>query len=159
MTVPALADGNELPRRPKAGTGAKAVRAGFGPHTVAVTDTILARTDTVELDNGTMCQARLAEEVRDYERYAGHRVFGEGARSVCGHPEEGLAITVDVRCYGLVTYDADTDEDALGRRAAKDRPAKEQPAKDRPAKDRAAGAVAAEGCAAQESEPLSTPTP
>ncbi|GAX58339.1 replication-relaxation family protein [Streptomyces olivochromogenes] len=42
----ALADGNELPPRPKAGTGAKAVRAGFGPHGVAVTDTILAYTDT-----------------------------------------------------------------------------------------------------------------
>jgi hypothetical protein len=38
----ALADGNELPPRPKAGIGAKAVRAGFGPHGVAVTDTILA---------------------------------------------------------------------------------------------------------------------
>ncbi|WP_086741807.1 replication-relaxation family protein [Streptomyces glaucescens] len=38
----ALADGNELPARPKAGTGAKAVRAGFGPHGVAVTDMILA---------------------------------------------------------------------------------------------------------------------
>ncbi|MGW2515172.1 replication-relaxation family protein [Streptomyces scopuliridis] len=38
----ALADGNELPPRPKAGTGAKAVKAGFGPHGVAVTDTILA---------------------------------------------------------------------------------------------------------------------
>ncbi|WP_329353738.1 replication-relaxation family protein [Streptomyces sp. NBC_01261] len=38
----ALADGNELPSRPKVGTGAKAVRAGFGPHGVAVTDTILA---------------------------------------------------------------------------------------------------------------------
>ncbi|MFB7501760.1 replication-relaxation family protein [Streptomyces sp. NPDC056161] len=38
----ALADGNELPPRPKAGTGAKAVRAGFGPHGVAVTDMILA---------------------------------------------------------------------------------------------------------------------
>ncbi|MEU6511966.1 replication-relaxation family protein, partial [Streptomyces sp. NPDC046942] len=38
----ALADGNELPPRPKAGTGAKAVKAGFGPHGVAVTDMILA---------------------------------------------------------------------------------------------------------------------
>lgn len=28
----ALADGNELPRRPRAVTGARAVRAGFGPH-------------------------------------------------------------------------------------------------------------------------------
>ncbi|WP_281261873.1 replication-relaxation family protein [Streptomyces rishiriensis] len=36
------ADGNELPPHPKAGTGAKAVRAGFGPHGVAVTDMILA---------------------------------------------------------------------------------------------------------------------
>ncbi|MFE1547860.1 replication-relaxation family protein [Streptomyces sp. NPDC058718] len=43
----ALADGNELPPRPKAGTGAKAVRAGSGPHAVAVTDTILAYTGTV----------------------------------------------------------------------------------------------------------------
>lgn len=43
----ALADGNELPPRPKAGTGAKAVRAGLGPHGLAVTDTILAYTDTV----------------------------------------------------------------------------------------------------------------
>ncbi|WP_323145318.1 replication-relaxation family protein [Streptomyces sp. NBC_01565] len=43
----ALADGNELPPRPKAGSGAKAVRAGFGLHAVAVTDTILAYTDTV----------------------------------------------------------------------------------------------------------------
>ncbi|MEV7239479.1 replication-relaxation family protein [Streptomyces sp. NPDC051020] len=123
----ALADGNELPPRPKAGTGAKAVRAGFGPHAVAVTDTILAYTDTVlagrreyltdwqvevnhaiketglsfntdavlavptktgevrlfELDNGTMSQARLAKEVWDYERYAGHRVW-EGARGTIG---------------------------------------------------------------------------
>ncbi|MGX1913630.1 replication-relaxation family protein [Streptomyces phaeochromogenes] len=123
----ALADGNELPPRPKAGTGAKAVRAGFGPHGVAVTDTILAYTDTVlaggreyltdwqvevnhaiketglsfntdavlavptqtsevrlfELDNGTMSQARLAKEVWDYERYAGHRVW-EGARGTNG---------------------------------------------------------------------------
>ncbi|WP_280521097.1 hypothetical protein [Streptomyces scopuliridis] len=38
----ALAEGNELLPRPKAGTGAKAVKAGFGPHGVAVTDTILA---------------------------------------------------------------------------------------------------------------------
>ncbi|MFC5174924.1 replication-relaxation family protein [Streptomyces mutomycini] len=43
----ALADGNELPPRPKAGTGAKAVRAGFGPHSLAVTEMILAYTDTV----------------------------------------------------------------------------------------------------------------
>jgi len=117
----ALADGNELPLRPKAGTGAKAVRAGFGPHGVAVTDMILAyggrkhltdwqvegnhaiketglrfNTDAVlalptktsearlfELDNGTMSQARLAKEVWDYERYAGHRVW-EGARGTIG---------------------------------------------------------------------------
>ncbi|MFI5825059.1 replication-relaxation family protein [Streptomyces rishiriensis] len=38
----ALTDGNELLPRPKTGTGAKAVRAGFGPHGVAVTDMILA---------------------------------------------------------------------------------------------------------------------
>ncbi|MFG2387104.1 replication-relaxation family protein [Streptomyces avermitilis] len=38
----ALAYGNELPPRPKAGMGAKAVTAGFGPHGVAVTDMILA---------------------------------------------------------------------------------------------------------------------
>ncbi|MEU6603069.1 replication-relaxation family protein [Streptomyces flaveolus] len=118
----ALADGNELPPRPKAGTGAKAVRAGFGPHGVAVTDMILAyggrkhltdwqvevnhaiketglsfNTDAVlalptktsevrlfELDNGTMSQARLAKEVWDYERYAGHRVW-EGARGTVGN--------------------------------------------------------------------------
>ncbi|MGW6016283.1 replication-relaxation family protein [Streptomyces sp. NPDC055210] len=117
----ALADGNELPPRPKAGTGAKAVRAGFGPHGVAVTDMILAfggrehltgwqvevnhaiketglsfNTDAVlawptqtsevrlfELDNGSMSQARLAREVWDYERYAGHRVW-EGARGTIG---------------------------------------------------------------------------
>jgi hypothetical protein len=117
----ALADGNELPPRPKAGTGAKAVKAGFGPHGVAVTDMILAyggrkhltdwqvevnhaiketglsfNTDAVlalptktsevrlfELDNGTMSQARLAKEVWDYERYAGHRVW-EGARGTNG---------------------------------------------------------------------------
>ncbi|GLW04593.1 hypothetical protein Slala05_82230 [Streptomyces lavendulae subsp. lavendulae] len=53
-----LADGSELPRRPKA-------RAG--------------EVRPFELDNGTMCQARLAKEVWDYERYAGHRVFWEGA--------------------------------------------------------------------------------
>ncbi|MFF0110065.1 replication-relaxation family protein [Streptomyces hirsutus] len=117
----ALADGNELPPRPKAGTGAKAVGAGFGPHGVAVTDMILAygsrrsltdwqvevnhaiketglsfNTDAVlaqptatsevrlfELDNGTMTQERLAKEVWDYERYAGHRVW-EGARGIIG---------------------------------------------------------------------------
>ncbi|MGP3635336.1 replication-relaxation family protein [Streptomyces sp. 24-1644] len=123
----ALAEGNELPPRPKAGTGAKAVRAGFGPHGLAVTEMILAYTDTVlsgdrecltdwqvevnhaikqtglsfntdavlavptetsevrlfELDNGTMSQARLAREVWDYERYAGHRVW-EGARGTIG---------------------------------------------------------------------------
>ncbi|MFJ4206673.1 replication-relaxation family protein [Streptomyces sviceus] len=38
----ALANGNELPPRPKAGTRAKAVKAGFGPHGVAETDMILA---------------------------------------------------------------------------------------------------------------------
>ncbi|MFF7176777.1 replication-relaxation family protein [Streptomyces pseudovenezuelae] len=118
----ALADGNELPPRPKAGTGAKAVKAGFGPHGVAVTDMILAfggrkhltdwqvevnhaiketglsfNTDAVlawptktsevrlfELDNGTMSQARLAKEVWDYERYAGHCVW-EGARGTIGN--------------------------------------------------------------------------
>ncbi|MFM9700205.1 replication-relaxation family protein [Streptomyces europaeiscabiei] len=32
-----------------------------------------------EIDNGTMSQARLAREVWDYERYAGHRAW-EGAR-------------------------------------------------------------------------------
>ncbi len=117
----ALAVGNELPPRPKAGTGAKAVEAGFGPHGVAVTDMILAyggrrhltgwqvevnhaiketglsfNTDVVlalptktsevrlfELDNGTMSQTRLAREVWDYERYAGHRVW-EGARGTIG---------------------------------------------------------------------------
>ncbi|WP_245699533.1 replication-relaxation family protein [Streptomyces roseifaciens] len=117
----ALADGNELPSRPKAGTGAKVVRAGFGPHGVAVTDMILAysgrnhltdwqvevnhaikkiglsfNTDAVlaaptkssevrlfELDNGSMSQARLAKEVWDYERYAGHRAW-EGARGTIG---------------------------------------------------------------------------
>ncbi|WP_409240595.1 replication-relaxation family protein [Streptomyces sp. PA5.6] len=117
----ALADGNELPVRPKAGTGAKAVLAGFGPHGIAVTDMVLAyggrdhltgwqvevnhaiketglsfNTDAVlarptktsevrlfELDNGTMSQARLAREVWDYERYAGHRVW-EGARGTIG---------------------------------------------------------------------------
>jgi hypothetical protein len=117
----ALADGNELPPRPKAGTGAKAVQAGFGPHGVAVTDTILAygglgdltdwqvevnhaiketglsfnadavlalptKTSEVrifEIDNGTMSRARLAKEVWDYERYAGHRVW-EGARGTIG---------------------------------------------------------------------------
>lgn len=123
----ALAEGNELPLRPKAGTGAKAVRAGFGSHAVAVTEMILAYTDTVlsadrecltdwqvevnhairetglsfntdavlavptktsevrlfELDNGTMSQARLAKEVWDYERYAGHRAW-EGARGTNG---------------------------------------------------------------------------
>ncbi|WP_233518573.1 replication-relaxation family protein [Streptomyces corynorhini] len=117
----ALADGNELPPRPKAGTGAKAVRAGFGLHGVAVRDTILPfggrdrltgwqvevyhavketglsfNTDAVlawptrtsevrlfELDNGTMSQARLAKEVWDYERYAGHRAW-EGARGTNG---------------------------------------------------------------------------
>ncbi|WTU53615.1 replication-relaxation family protein [Streptomyces sp. NBC_00057] len=117
----ALAEGNELPSRPKSGTGAKAVKAGFGPHGVAVTDTILAyggrehltdwqvevnhaireiglsfnadavlalptKTSEVrlfELDNGTMTQARLAKEVWDYERYAGHRVW-EGARGTNG---------------------------------------------------------------------------
>ncbi|MGI5484809.1 replication-relaxation family protein [Streptomyces lavendofoliae] len=116
----ALADGNELPPRPKAGTGAKAVRAGFGPHGVAVTDVILAyggrkhltgwqvkvshaiketglsfNTDAVlavptrtsevrlfELDNGTMSQARLAKEVWDYERYAGHRVREESRGTI-----------------------------------------------------------------------------
>ncbi|MEW2400306.1 replication-relaxation family protein [Streptomyces sp. NPDC046862] len=103
------------------------MKAGFGPHGVAVTGTILAYIDTIldggheyltdwqvevnhaiketglsfntdavlalptktsevrlfELDNGTMSQARLAQEVRDYERYAGHRVW-EGARGTNG---------------------------------------------------------------------------
>ncbi|MFF7146212.1 replication-relaxation family protein [Streptomyces sp. SID2888] len=36
-----------------------------------------------EIDNGTMSQARLAKEVWDYERYAGHRVW-EGARGTIG---------------------------------------------------------------------------
>ncbi|MEU9337975.1 replication-relaxation family protein [Streptomyces sp. NPDC048290] len=125
-----LADGNERPPRPKAGTGAKAVRAGYGPHGVAVTDMILAyggrehmtdwqvevshavketglsfNTDAVlawptgtsevrlfELDNGTMSQARLAKEVWDYERYAGHRVW-EGARGTIGGDSRSGSVT------------------------------------------------------------------
>ncbi|MEF3117663.1 replication-relaxation family protein [Streptomyces chrestomyceticus] len=117
----ALAAGNELPPRPRAGTGARGIRAGFGPHGIAVTETILAyggrhhltgwqvevnhaikaiglsfSTDAVlalptatsevrlfEVDNGTMTRARLAKEVWDYERYAGHRVW-EGARGTIG---------------------------------------------------------------------------
>ncbi|WP_019711928.1 replication-relaxation family protein [Streptomyces xinghaiensis] len=53
------------------------------------TDAVLAlptKTSEVrlfELDNGTMSQARLAKEVWDYERYAGHRVW-EGARGTIG---------------------------------------------------------------------------
>ncbi|MET8115963.1 replication-relaxation family protein [Streptomyces prasinus] len=48
-------------------------------------DTVAVPTKTsevrlFELDNGTMSRARLAKEVWDYERYAGHRVW-EGA---CG---------------------------------------------------------------------------
>ncbi|KWT62211.1 hypothetical protein ADL21_09240 [Streptomyces albus subsp. albus] len=38
----ALAEGNELPSRPRAGAGARGIRAGFGPHGIAVTETILA---------------------------------------------------------------------------------------------------------------------
>ncbi|MYT47531.1 hypothetical protein SRIM_040870 (plasmid) [Streptomyces rimosus subsp. rimosus ATCC 10970] len=117
----ALSAGNELPPRPRAGTGARGIRAGFGPHGIAVTETILAyggrhhltgwqvevnhaikaiglsfSTDAVltlptatsevhlfEVDNGTMTRARLAQEVWDYERYAGHRVW-EGARGTVG---------------------------------------------------------------------------
>lgn len=109
------------PRGRAAGTGAKAVKAGFGPHALAVTDTILAFgghqhltdwqvevdhsiketglrfvTDAVlalptnasevqlfEVDYATMSRARLAREVWDYERYAGHRVW-EGARGTNG---------------------------------------------------------------------------
>ncbi|MFF3656337.1 replication-relaxation family protein [Streptomyces olivochromogenes] len=43
-----------------------------------------------ELDNGTMSPARLAKEVWDYERYAGHRAW-EGARYSPGFfpPREG----------------------------------------------------------------------
>lgn len=97
------------------------MQAEFGPHGVAVTDTILAyggaehltdwqmevnhaiketglsfnadavlarptRTSEVqifEIDNATMSRARLAREVWDYERYAGHRVW-EGARGTIG---------------------------------------------------------------------------
>ncbi len=53
------------------------------------TDAVLAlptKTSEVrlfELDNGTMSQARLAREVWDYERYAGHRVW-EGSRGTIG---------------------------------------------------------------------------
>ncbi|WP_093723394.1 replication-relaxation family protein [Streptomyces sp. DI166] len=117
----AVADGGELPLRPRAGTGARAVRAGYGGHGLAVTETILAyggrahltawqvevnhaiketglsfNTDAVltlptktsevrlfEVDNGTMPRARLAREVWDYERYAGHRCW-EGARGTIG---------------------------------------------------------------------------
>lgn len=131
----ALADGNELPPRLKAGTGAKAVQAGFGPHGVAVTGTILAYTDTVlasgrehltdwqvevnhaiketgpslntdavlavptktsevrlfELDNGTMSRARLAKEVSDYERCAGHRVWEEPTAPTAARSPSGSA--------------------------------------------------------------------
>lgn len=53
------------------------------------TDAVLAvptKTSEVrffELDDGTMSQARLAKEVWDYERYAGHRPW-EGARGTIG---------------------------------------------------------------------------
>ncbi|WP_234445432.1 replication-relaxation family protein [Streptomyces rimosus] len=42
MGVRALSEGNELPPRRRAGTGARGMRAGFGPHGIAVTETILA---------------------------------------------------------------------------------------------------------------------
>ncbi|WP_312024612.1 replication-relaxation family protein [Streptomyces sp. WAC 06783] len=38
----AVSEGNELPSGPRAGTGARGIRAGFGPHGIAVTETILA---------------------------------------------------------------------------------------------------------------------
>ncbi|GDY80684.1 hypothetical protein SAV31267_101690 [Streptomyces avermitilis] len=106
------------------------MKAGFGPHGVAVTDTILAfggrdhltdwqvevnhaiketglsfNTDAVlawptktsevrlfELDNGSMSQgARLAREVWDYERYAGHRVWRAPAARSAGRTRSGNA--------------------------------------------------------------------
>ncbi|WP_319053754.1 replication-relaxation family protein [Streptomyces europaeiscabiei] len=45
-----------------------------------------------ELDNGTMSQARLAREVWDYERYAGHRVW-EGARGTNGRTSRSGSAT------------------------------------------------------------------
>ncbi|WP_078882123.1 replication-relaxation family protein [Streptomyces rimosus] len=40
--VKALSEGSELPPQPRAGPWARGIRAGFGPHGIAVTETILA---------------------------------------------------------------------------------------------------------------------
>ncbi|MFE9677240.1 replication-relaxation family protein [Streptomyces sp. NPDC006259] len=44
-----------------------------------------------EFDNGTMSQARLAREVWDYERYAGHRVWRERAAPTAARSRSGSA--------------------------------------------------------------------
>ncbi|WP_443056389.1 replication-relaxation family protein [Streptomyces sp. NBC_00667] len=72
----ALADGNELPPRPKAGTGAKAGRAGLGVHAVAVTDTILAYTDT-DTDTDTVLSGS-REYLTDWQVEVNHAIKETG---------------------------------------------------------------------------------
>ncbi|WP_369780403.1 replication-relaxation family protein [Streptomyces sp. R33] len=55
----------------------------FNTDAVLAVPTPTSEVRPFELDNGTMSQARLAKEVWDYERYAGHRVW-EGARGTIG---------------------------------------------------------------------------
>ncbi|WP_078910313.1 replication-relaxation family protein [Streptomyces sp. NRRL S-87] len=58
-------------------------RPSFHTDAVLAVPTKTSEVRFFELDNGTMSQARLAKEVWDYERYAGHRVW-EGVRGTIG---------------------------------------------------------------------------
>lgn len=61
----------------------KEIGLSFNTDAVLAQPTATSEVRLFELDNGTMSQARLAREVWDYERYAGHRVW-EGARGTIG---------------------------------------------------------------------------
>lgn len=54
--------------------GVRAVARAAGVSETTVRKGVFELQAGDELDNGTMSQARLAKEVWDYERYAGHRV-------------------------------------------------------------------------------------
>ncbi len=61
----------------------KEIVLSFNTDAVLAQPTATSEVRLFELDNGTMPQTRLAREVWDHERYAGHRVWG-GARVTNG---------------------------------------------------------------------------
>ncbi|MFD4764510.1 replication-relaxation family protein [Streptomyces sp. NPDC058439] len=68
-------------------------RPSFNTDAVLAVPTKTSEVRLFEIDNGTMSQARLAKEVWDYERYAGHRVWEGPAVPTAARTRSGSATT------------------------------------------------------------------